>query len=58
MKTIWKDYLPEAVGIYDKRDCPGGIFKCRGSVKVSSDGNRFLFVPFDEGLRAVEAEQI
>jgi hypothetical protein len=52
----WIDYLDDAFGVYDKRECPGGRFECRGTVKMSSDRRRFLFIPHDKRLSPVEAD--
>lgn len=54
MNITWTDYIDDILGTWEKRDCPGGLFECRGSVKIS--GKRFLFIPHDRRLRAVEAE--
>lgn len=53
----WIKYLDDALGVYSKRDCPGGDFKCRGTVYTGAfDNSRFLFVPHNKGLNPVEAE--
>lgn len=52
----WELYLPEVIGVWNKRDCPGGEFKCLGA--VFTDGKKFQFIPKDVNLNAVEAEQV
>lgn len=43
------------IGYYEKRDCPGGRYECRGSARLIREGI-YLFIPNDPNLRPVEAE--
>lgn len=45
----------DVLGYYEKRECPGNRFECRGSVVLMPDGKR-VFTPHDKSLSAVEVE--
>lgn len=51
----WHPHLSDVLGVWQKRDCAGDRFECRGSVKVSGCGTRYLFIPHDKKLYPVEA---
>ena len=52
----WQTIADPAIGIYEKRDCPGGEYKCLGRAEMCPCGET-RFVPTDPELRIVEVER-
>jgi len=45
----------DVMGYYEKRDCPGGRYECRGTARLIRAGI-YLFIPHDKRLSPVESE--
>jgi len=53
---VWKTVADPAVGVYAKRDCPGGEYECVGRAEGCACGAE-RFVPADPALKTVEIER-
>lgn len=50
--------IKDALGYWEKRDCPGNRFECRGKatfLRIEDGRPVYLFTPHNKALNAVEA---